>query len=156
MTKNVMDILTIIPHGGISTKEILFVISILEPNLRAKYLEKRGKSWMYFNSYWMSSMDFVATWNIHDEDEKYFNLENRTNNALECYNLLMNNKFPTPHPSFLIFFQTIELESCEQVERCENTVRGIIKVPWIQETNIGPITFWCLTFQSVNLKCLSL
>ena len=52
-------------------------------------------------------MAFVATWNIHDEDEKYFDLENRTNNFLESYNRSMNNKFPTPHPYLLVFVQTI-------------------------------------------------
>ena len=53
MTKNVMEILNIIPHGEISTKGIPFVRSILEPNLGAEDLEKWGKFWTYFNSYWM-------------------------------------------------------------------------------------------------------
>ena len=66
MTKNVIDILTIIPRGKIATKGIPFVRSILEPNLGAEDLKKWGKLWMYFNSYWMSLMDFFATWNIHD------------------------------------------------------------------------------------------
>ena len=86
-------------------------------------------------------MEFVATWNIHDDDEKYFYPENRTNNALERYNCLMNEKIHTPHPSLLVFVQTIELESSELVERCENIRRGRIKVPRLQETNIGPIPF---------------
>ena len=59
----------------------------------------------------MSFMDFFATVNIHDEDEKYFDLENRTNNALERYNRPMNEKFPTPHPSLIVFIHSIELES---------------------------------------------
>ena len=83
MTKYVMDILTIISRGKIATKGIPFVRSILEPNLGAEDLEKWGKFWTYFNNYWISSMDFVATWNIHDEDENYFDLVNRTNNDLE-------------------------------------------------------------------------
>ena len=96
-------------------------------------------------------MDFVATWNIHDEDENYFDLVNRTNNDLERYNRSINNKFPTRHPSLLVFVQKIELESREQVERCENICRGRIRVPRLQETNIGPIPFCYSTFQSVNL-----
>ena len=43
MTKNVIDILTIIPRGKISTKGILFVRSILEPNLGAEDLKKWGE-----------------------------------------------------------------------------------------------------------------
>ena len=119
MTKNVMEIVTIIPPGKIATKGISFVRSIIKPNLREEVLEKWGKFWTYFNSYLMSSMAFVATWNILDEDEKYFDLENRNNNALENYNHMMNNKFPTPHPSLLVFVQTIKQESQKQVERCE-------------------------------------
>ena len=80
MTRNVMDILTIIPRGEIATKGIPFVIYILEPNLGAEDLEKWGKFWTYLNSYWLSSIDFVATWNIHNKDENYFDLENRINN----------------------------------------------------------------------------
>ena len=60
MTKNVIDILTIIPRGEIATKGILFVRSILEPNLGEEDLEKWGKLWTYFNSYWMSSMAFFC------------------------------------------------------------------------------------------------
>ena len=74
MTKNVMEILNIIPRREIATKGIPFVRSIIEPNLGAEDLEKWGKFWTYFNIYWMSSMDFVTIWNIHDEDEKYFDL----------------------------------------------------------------------------------
>ena len=61
MTKNVMDILTIIPIGDISIKWIPFVRYIIEPNLGAEDAEKWGKLWTYFNSYWISLMAFVAT-----------------------------------------------------------------------------------------------
>ena len=61
MTKNVTDILTITPRGEIVTKGIPFVIYIIMPNLGAEDLDKWRKLWTYFNSYWMSSMDFVAT-----------------------------------------------------------------------------------------------
>ena len=62
--------------------------------------------------------DFFATWNILDEDEKYSDLKNRNNNALENYNHMMNSKFTTPHPYLLVFVQTIKQESQKQVERC--------------------------------------
>ena len=93
-------------------------------------------------------MNFVATWNIHDEDDKNFDLANRTNNTLERYNRSMNDKFPTPHPTLLVFFQTIELKSREQVERCDNIRMGRMRVPQLQETNIGPIPFIYTTFQN--------
>ena len=66
MTKNAMEILTIIPRGEIATKGITFVRYILKPNLGAEDLEKWGELWSYLKSYWMSSMDFFATWNIHN------------------------------------------------------------------------------------------
>ena len=59
MTKKIMDILTIIPRGKIATKRVPFVRSILQTNLGEEDLDKWGKLWMYFNSYWMSSMAFV-------------------------------------------------------------------------------------------------
>ena len=74
MTKNVLYILTIIPRREIATKGIPFVRYILKLNLGAEDLEKWRKFWTYFSSYWMSSMAFVATWSIHDDDEKYFDL----------------------------------------------------------------------------------
>ena len=40
MTKNVMDILSIIPRGKIATKGITFVRSILKSNLEAEDLDK--------------------------------------------------------------------------------------------------------------------
>ena len=86
-------------------------------------------------------MDFFATWNIHDEGDKYSNLEKMANNALERYTRSMNDKFRTPHPSLLVLVQTIELEPREQVERYENICRERIKVPQQQQTNIGPIPF---------------
>ena len=74
-TKNVMYILTIIPCVKIATKGIPFVRSILKPNLGVENLDKWGKLWTYFNSYWVSSMDFLSTWNIHDEDDNYSDLK---------------------------------------------------------------------------------
>ena len=99
----------------------------------------------------MLLMAFVATWNIHDEDENYFDLETRTNNALERYNRSMNDKFPTPYTSLPVVVQTIKLESYKQVKKCENICRGINQVPRIKETNIGLIPFCYSTFQIVNL-----
>ena len=86
-------------------------------------------------------MDCVATWNTHNEDEKYFNPGKITNNALKRYNCLMNEKFPTPNPSLLVFVQTIELESYKKVDRCENIRRGRIKMPRLQEMNISLVPF---------------
>ena len=60
----------------------------------------------------------------------------------------MNDKFPMPHPTLLVFVQTIELESREQVERCDNIRRVRIRVPRLQKTKIGPIPFCYTTFQS--------
>ena len=52
------------------------------------------------------------------------------------------------HPTLLLFVQTIELESREQVERCDNIRMGRMRVPQLQETNIGPIPFSYTTFQN--------
>ena len=59
-------------------------------------------------------------WNIIDADGEYFNPQNRTNNALESYNRVMNDKFPTPHPSLPLFMQTIEIKSRYQEQRLQD------------------------------------
>ena len=69
--------------------------------------------WEYFESFWCASADFMETWNIIDKDKSHYDLQNRTNNALERYNRTMNELFPTPHPSLLLFVQTIESQARE-------------------------------------------
>ena len=121
MTKNILDVLTIIPRDEIKKKGIAFVRSILDKECKDKEEEKQmDKFWAYFRKEWCSSDEFIATWNICDEDEAYFDLANRTNNALERYNRRMNDLFSTPHPSLLEFVTTIEKESRYQVQRLDN------------------------------------
>jgi len=43
---------------------------------------------------------------------------------LERYNHAMNEHFAMLHPSLLLFLQTIELESRNQVQRLENIIYG--------------------------------
>ena len=71
----------------------MFIRSILKLNPGAEDLEKWEKLLTYFNSYWTSLMDFVATCKIHEEYEKYLEIENSTNNALEHNNCLMKTNF---------------------------------------------------------------
>ena len=89
MTKNCIDILTIIPRDEILVKGIPYVRSILEAedlNLSSDDCVKWDVFWIYFKSFWCSSLEFIATWNIKDVDDKNRKMQNRTNNALESYN----------------------------------------------------------------------
>ena len=83
MAKNVLDTLTIIPKNEIATKGVPCVKE------RASYLitteeDKSAwdKFWDYFLSFWCSSEEFIAAWNIND-GENFYDLHDRANNGIE-------------------------------------------------------------------------
>ena len=54
--------------------------------------EKFDKFWAYFENFWMSSPDFIKTWNINKQgeeiddnydEETFCDCHNRTNNGIE-------------------------------------------------------------------------
>ena len=127
MTKNVMDVLTILPRNEILTYGIPYVRSCI---IETADKEKWDMFWnTYFIKFWMSSDNYIATWNIADGGKTCNDLQNRTNNPLESYNRKMNGKFSTPHPSFPVFVMTIEEEARDQVQRLENIRLGREKPP---------------------------
>ena len=75
------------------------------------------------------------------------NLQNRTNNALESYNRVMNDKFPTPHPSLPLFVQTIENEARYQVTRLNDIRLGRVVPPVYDETTINAVPPCYTTFE---------
>ena len=68
--------------------------------------------------------NIYATWNIMGYDKKYYDIQNRTNNALERYNCRMNDMFSSPHPALLHFVDTIEVEARSQVTKLDNIRNG--------------------------------
>ena len=102
--------------------------------------------WEYFESFWCASADFMETWNIIDPDESHYDLQNRTNNALERYNRAMNDLFPTPHPSLLLFVQTIESEAREQVQRMDDIRVGRVVPLALEELTINEVPAIYTTF----------
>ena len=136
MTRNVIDILTIIPRKEILKKGIPYVRSIIQESNKAKW-----DLWWenYFKKYWMSSTAFIKTWNIHNKGKKYKDIQNRTNNGLERYNRHLNQKFPTPHPSLLIFVSALEEEARAQVQGLENIWYGKEIPNNLEEISVGPI-----------------
>ena len=84
MHNNVMDVLTVIPLDEIICKGIIYIRSILDQeDSSVEGREKWNSFWDYFTNFWCSSIDFIEIWNIINHNEEYYNLQNRTNNALE-------------------------------------------------------------------------
>ena len=71
----------------------------------------------------------MATWNVSGNANDDYDLRNRTNNALECYNRRLNSFFPSPHPSLPHFVQKIEEESRYQAKRLDDMRYGRVVVP---------------------------
>ena len=87
----------------------------------------------------MSSTAFIKTWNIHNKGKKYKDIQNRTNNGLERYNRHLNQKFPTPHPSLLIFVSALQEEARAQVQGLENIRYGKEIPNDLDEVSVWPI-----------------
>ena len=147
MHKNVMDVLTVIPRDEIVRKGIPYVRSILDQE-DVEGREKWNSFWDYFTKFWCSSMDFIETWNIIDRNEEYYDLQNRTNNALERYNRRLNDVFPTAHPSLLLFVQTIEIEARYQFHRKQDATMGrVTAYPHQAEVTINAVPAIYDTFE---------
>jgi len=88
----------------------------------------------------------MECWNIIDRDESHYDLQNRTNNALERYNCAINDLFPTPYPSLLLFVQTIESEAREQVQRLDDIRVGRVVPCEYMEATINEVPAIYTTF----------
>ena len=62
----------------------------------------------------------LNAWHLHEENGDVKDIQARTNNGLERYDRHMNNLFPSPHPSLLVFIETIKKEANDQIFRLEN------------------------------------
>ena len=135
MTRNVLDILTIIPRDEILSKGIPYVRDIIDAEVKTKKDRQLwDEFWGYFKKYWMSTQDFISTWNIFDTEKKYIELQNRTSNALERYNRTLSENISTPYPSLIQFVTTLEEEARRQVTRLENIRNGKEIAPTYQDT----------------------
>ena len=91
--KNCLDILTVIPKYKIKEKGIPYVKNtISQMDLTKQDCVKWEKFWKYLKSFWMSSFDFIKTWNINNQGEEcsedydkeaFYECHNRTNNGIE-------------------------------------------------------------------------
>lgn len=103
LNDNSLDMLCIIPIDEILTKGINFVRSNLDEFVLKEDENKWEEFWKYFIKFWCSDKQFMNTWNIHiKESEFFYELQNRTNNALENYNKKMNKAFMGTKPFCLI------------------------------------------------------
>ena len=128
MYPNVMELLLIIKQHEIKEKGIPYVRSIVGHDVEegSEDSKKWDAFWKYFTSFWMSSKEVIATWNIvlEDSDKDYHDLQNRTNNGLESYNRRMTELFSSHHPSLLTFVQVVEEEARKKSDRMDDIRSG--------------------------------
>ena len=137
MRKNILDLLTILPRDEITEYGIPYVRSILDDLCKTdKELEKWDTFWKYFVREWMQSPRYVKTWNIHDENQEYLDLYNRTNNGLERYNRKLGEIFPSPHPSIIEFVVKLKEEGERQVQKLNDVRAGKVNAPDHQELTV--------------------
>ena len=113
-----LNIFTILPRNIIMSKEFTTLETSSMISVITMKIAKNGIFLGQIFQYWMSSKEFVKTWNVCDE-EKYFKLlQNRTNNTLERFNLY--NTFSVPRSSLSVFVATLEGVGRNQVARLES------------------------------------
>jgi hypothetical protein len=81
MKRNVVDVLTIIPHDEIESKGIPYVSSILDCG-ETFSADKWAAFWIYFTKTWIKIYT-PAVWNVCELVGDARDLSNRTNNPLE-------------------------------------------------------------------------
>jgi len=78
--------------------------------LRERIGETDSSKWdefyYYFRATWLKKIPFDV-WNISSAKEMNVDIVNRTNNALECYNRVLGEKFSAAHPNVFSFIDTI-------------------------------------------------
>ena len=117
MVKFSMDILTLIPIDELRSKGIPFVKDTLKDSIHEiDDINKMKSFWNYFEKFWMSSENFIKTWNINDYKGNK-NLLKRTNNGLESYNKRLKSLFRSGTPSFADFVNTLRQESVRQQKK---------------------------------------
>ena len=90
--------------------------------------------------------EFIEMWNICDEDKEYYDLQSRTHNDLEGYNRCTNDKVSSPHPNLLLFIQTIEIESCYQIQQLDDIRTGRVIQREHEDTFINAIPLYYVRF----------
>lgn len=80
--------------------------------------EKWDKFYAYFQKTWVKGYG-VEAWNISEMIGKNVEIQNRTNNALECFNRELNTKFSSPRPNIFHFvnvIRSISKSKCSEVQ----------------------------------------
>ncbi|DBA03898.1 TPA: hypothetical protein N0F65_004588 [Lagenidium giganteum] len=106
MIRGVLDMLTVIEPGTISTQGIRWVHHLIHRRCEAEGIlhsnDKLRQFWRYFRRTWLT----------------------KTNNPLERFNLELNTEFGTPHPGIPRFVGTIERTSRKYVRASAPELEG--------------------------------
>ena len=105
-------------------------------------IERWNIFWEYFNRQWIPILD---SWNICDDDGKYKELMNHTNNGLKRYNKRFVGLFEKK-PSLLEFFEVVEAESRYQAQFLEDIRIGRIEQPTYKRVTIPAVPRACRVY----------
>ena len=101
--------------------------------------QKLKKFWNYFEKFWLSNDKRVRSWNVQGLNNEQKLIQNRTNNALECYNRYLKILFNGSHPSLLVFIIAIEKEARDVVQKVENIKYGKAVAPKRKDVHMPDI-----------------
>lgn len=132
-----VDLLCYVPIVEIEAKAIPYLIATLVPlNPDPAWNEKCAVFWEYFRRTWLILYS-PELWNIYRFRNDWDKIQNRTNNALERYNRVMNEKIPAGKPSMPKFIDGIKELSLDQLKKLED-----IKQKRINPANRNEMAFY--------------
>ncbi|GMF25787.1 unnamed protein product [Phytophthora lilii] len=123
MTPGVLDMLTVMDPARINkgSKWAKREMKMRCPEAGLIYsAEKWSEFWGYFARTWLEQYP-IEVWNVYGLENE---LIERTSSPLEMFNIELNARFPTAHPSMATFITVIKTLSAEYVRRIADIPRG--------------------------------
>ncbi|KAG3203624.1 hypothetical protein PC129_g22815 [Phytophthora cactorum] len=88
-------------------------------------------------SLFSQDVDDTGLWNVNSMTESGIDLQNRTNNPLEGYNIAFGDKFTVKHPSLLSFVETAKADARRFVQLIDD-VKQNRRDPPLHAPNVEP------------------
>lgn len=133
----VLRVLTVIPEAEVENKGIAYVRSKID---EAAHPHVWTAFWPYFISTWLGRYE-IAMWNVHRLRGRVNDgtLINMTNNPLERFNGILNQRFGTGRPNMTHFVETLRSITTEYTETLDNISTGRAAMPVRDGPNVPTV-----------------